>query len=109
MQFFRGTIIAVLIPTATSSAAMARAKGSPLRGSNDNGNGNGNGIAGQGIRGGADSLRNLFSARDLESEPIPVQEIPGGANPSGNLFPARSLGCCSFGYKKCGGNTIICW
>ena len=45
-------------------------------------------IAGQGIRGGADPSRNLFPARDLESEPIAGQDFPAPIHdPSRKLQP----------------------
>ena len=45
-------------------------------------------IAGQEIRGGVDPSRNLFPARDLESEPIAGQELPEHLrDPSRKLQP----------------------
>ena len=45
-------------------------------------------IAGQVIRGGANPSRNLFPARDLESEPIAGQELPEHLrDPSRKLQP----------------------
>ena len=45
-------------------------------------------IAGQVIRGGANPSRNLFPARDLESEPIAGQDFPAPIHdPSRKLQP----------------------